>query len=229
MAWICSAGNGAFASKLSRKWVRFRSGSPAGAMRSSTCTKCTDCQGTSSFARARSICHGVRPPLTAMMKRPRVSTAPRASAAMILAASWATALASARICIFMAVSPVNSQTFLAIDNRVVPTTGRCDLRDFLRSPCHRFVLADRGARFQYWIDYGPCFFNIVLAGEIRGVPLHRLGEQPLVSVHRIRIVVLEHPQLDRAALHPLARALDPNPERNGDVRADAEAQVVGRR
>ena len=34
--------NGARSSKLSRRCVRFRSGSPAGAIFSSTCTTCTD-------------------------------------------------------------------------------------------------------------------------------------------------------------------------------------------
>src|SRR5262249_20776198 len=53
--------------------------------------------------------------------------------------------------------------------------------------------------------------------------------QSLVSIHRIWVVVFEQPQLDRAALHPLARALDPNPEPDGDVRADAEAQEIGER
>jgi hypothetical protein len=38
------------------------------------------------FVGARSISHGVRPPLTAMMKRPREGTAARASTAMIAAA-----------------------------------------------------------------------------------------------------------------------------------------------
>ena len=41
MAWTCSAGIGQCASRLSRRWVRFRSGSPAGATRSSTWTTCT--------------------------------------------------------------------------------------------------------------------------------------------------------------------------------------------
>ena len=36
MAWICSGRNGARASRLSRKCVRFLSGCPAGATRSST-------------------------------------------------------------------------------------------------------------------------------------------------------------------------------------------------
>src|SRR5262245_20221845 len=74
-------------------------------MRSSTCTTCTLFQGTSSFARARNICQGVWPPLTAMTKRPRAATAARASVAMISAALLATALASVSISIFMVALP----------------------------------------------------------------------------------------------------------------------------
>src|SRR5262249_17476748 len=44
--------------------------------------------------KARSINHGVRPPLTAMIKRPRAAMAARASAAMIAAALRATASSS---------------------------------------------------------------------------------------------------------------------------------------
>src|SRR5437870_12055562 len=57
--------------------------------------------GTSSPARARSICHGVWPPLTATMKRPRAFTAARDSVAMISAAFCATASASRNISIFI--------------------------------------------------------------------------------------------------------------------------------
>ena len=49
--------------RLSRRCVRLLSGSPGGTMRSSTCTICTASQGTDSPANARSICHGVEPPL----------------------------------------------------------------------------------------------------------------------------------------------------------------------
>ena len=42
------------------------------------------------------ICHGVRPPLTATMKRPRTATDARASAAINFAAAWATESAFVR-------------------------------------------------------------------------------------------------------------------------------------
>ena len=51
--------------------------------------------GTSSELNARSIAHGVRPPLTATTKRPRACTAARASSAMTSAARRATDSASA--------------------------------------------------------------------------------------------------------------------------------------
>ena len=76
--------------------VRLRSGSPAGATRSSTWKRCTKLQGTSSPASAASICHGVRPPLTAKKNQPRAATASRASAAMMAAPRRATAPSSSR-------------------------------------------------------------------------------------------------------------------------------------
>ena len=57
-------------------------------------------QGARSSANARSISHGVRPPLTAMMKRPREATAARASSAMIAAALRATTSSSGWTSIF---------------------------------------------------------------------------------------------------------------------------------
>ena len=50
--------------------------------------------------------HGVWPPLTAMMKRPRADTADRASAEMIAAAFRATALLSSSSSISIRASPV---------------------------------------------------------------------------------------------------------------------------
>ena len=88
--------------------VRFRSGSPAGAMRSSTWNRWTAFQGTSSSASARSICHGVRPPLTAKLKRPRAAAAARASAAMNCAARRAADAESGRTTTFK-VPPLRRQ------------------------------------------------------------------------------------------------------------------------
>ena len=55
---------------LDRRWVRFRSGSPSGATRSSTWKISTDAHGTSSCASSANMAHGVCPPLTANVKRP---------------------------------------------------------------------------------------------------------------------------------------------------------------
>ena len=81
--------------RLACRCVKLRSACPAGATRSSTCRMCTASQGRSSSTSARSMSQGVWPPLTAMTKRFRASTARRASAAMTAAASRATASASA--------------------------------------------------------------------------------------------------------------------------------------
>src|SRR6267378_582369 len=105
MAQIRSGRSEVCPSRFSYKCVRFRSGSPAGATRSSTCTTWTASQGTSSRARARSMSHGVRPPLSAMTKPPRAATAALASCATIAAASRATEPASANIRTFITASP----------------------------------------------------------------------------------------------------------------------------
>src|SRR5262249_46391654 len=180
MAWICSDVSGACSSKLSRKWVRFRSGSPAGAMRSSTCTTCTVFQGTSSFARARSICQGVWPPLTAITKRPRAAAAARASAAMISAALLATALASVSISIFMVAPSIEDGEWriddchslssilglLAAHYRIRPASGWYNfLVHFIRPPGTRLVLVDRSAGFEHRVNDAPGLFHIVLAGK----------------------------------------------------------------
>ena len=101
MAWMFSLGMGAFPKRLSWRWVRLRSGSPSGAMRSSIWKTWTRDQGTSSEARSLSMAQGVFPPLTARVKMPRAATASRAAAAMTPAAALATASSLARTSIFM--------------------------------------------------------------------------------------------------------------------------------
>src|SRR6266478_107925 len=68
-------------SRLSRRCVRLRSRGPAGATLSSSCTTCTFFHGTDSSDKARNICQGVCPLLTAMTKLPRAPTEAAASAA----------------------------------------------------------------------------------------------------------------------------------------------------
>src|SRR5262245_14040223 len=71
---------------------------------------CTFSQESCSLANARSINHGVRPPLTATMKRPRAAIAARASAAIIAAAVRATPSSSGWTSIFMRPIPVRGHS-----------------------------------------------------------------------------------------------------------------------
>src|SRR5262245_1127579 len=97
-----------------------------------------------------------------MRKRPRATTAARASAAMIAAALLATASASARTSVFTCAS--NSRS--TCDRGVLPATGRYNLLVNLgRPPGIRLVLVDRRLRFQHRIDDALGFFAIVFAGE----------------------------------------------------------------
>src|SRR5262245_55369214 len=191
IAWICSGRSGARESRLSRRCVRFRSGSPAGATRSSTCITCSRSHGTSCPARSRNICHGVCPPLTATTNRPRAATAARASAATNAAASRATASASPNTSIFMG---------LGGDLRVGPAArGHDTLLDLGWPPRAGLVVVDRRARLQHRIDDTPRLFHVILAREQGGVALHRVTQHPLVGIHLVRVGVTGSHHLSRRA------------------------------
>src|SRR5258708_12980504 len=124
--------------------------------------------------------HGVWPPLTAMMKRPRPAIAARASAAINLAASWATESASANISIFMKTSPSG----LTIHDRVLPASDGGDFGiDFARSPAVRLVFNHRRIRFQYRVDNSPCLFDLALSRKHRRVSRHSVSQHPFISIH----------------------------------------------
>src|SRR3984885_15969833 len=107
---------------------------------------CTAAQGTSSVARARSMIHGVCPPLTARVKRPREATASRALAAIVTAPACATDTASFNtsnlIGFLQAESSATNESEVKTKNRVriyiAASSGnpRCEVKIFLytRSP-----------------------------------------------------------------------------------------------
>jgi hypothetical protein len=84
---------GAWESRLSRRCVRLRSESPAAQCVHRLERHARLAHGISALASARSICQGVRPPLTAITKRPRAATAERASGSDYLSGSAATSSA----------------------------------------------------------------------------------------------------------------------------------------
>src|SRR5271157_618673 len=173
-------------------------------MRSSIWNTCTLFQGTSSPASARSMIHGVCPPLTAIMKRPRAATAARASAAMVAAAARATDSSSSNTSNFMPVSPLRNSATLAHSSsthrlsssfgqglerlhlrrrRILPATCGRDLSNLARSPGIRIVFVNRRDRLQHGINDPPRLFHVVLASELRGVSRHGVSQQPLISFH----------------------------------------------
>src|SRR5262249_58016852 len=100
-----------------------------------------------------------------MMKRPRATTASRASAAMIAAALLATASASARTSVFTCASTSRSTCYLG----VLPAAGRCNVLVHLgRPPGIRLVFVNGGLRFQHRIDDAPRLFDVVLPGKQGG-------------------------------------------------------------
>src|SRR5262249_43479352 len=77
-------------------------------------------------------------------------------------------------------------TALPFEDWVLPAARRCERQACLaRPPGPRFVIVQGGHVPEDRAHDAPRRLDVVLAGEIRGVPLHRLREQPLVSVHRV--------------------------------------------
>src|SRR5262249_24312637 len=154
-------------------------------------------QRTASSASARSMSHGVWPPLTAMTKRPRSATAVRASEAISSAALWAAASASATTSICTRAPPIAknlSRAGLAGQRRlcccghagiVPPSAGRNALIGLRRTPVSWLVFEDRRAFFQHRIDDAPGLLDVIFPGEQGGVSLQRIPKDALVSVHLV--------------------------------------------
>src|SRR5580704_2949751 len=182
--------------------------------------------------------HGVCPPLTAMIKRPRSATAARASAAMIAAASRATASASAKTSIFIKnvshspkISPADRLMSLLccliFHNRVLPASNWCNfLVRFARSPGIRIVFAEGGPGLQDWIDDSPCLFDIILSGKQGRVSRHSISQDTFIRIHLVRARVPADDHLVRLADRILARSDDIHAEGHGDLGADPEPEIV---
>ena len=75
----------------------------------------------------------------------------------------------------------------------------------------------------------PTRFDDVLAGEERGVAVHRVAEQPLVGVHVVAGVLRAPPTARRACLSASRPAcLMHRADRDRHLRTEAEAHVVAR-
>src|ERR1700689_2418859 len=174
---------------------------------------CTAAQGTSSVARARSMIHGVCPPLTARVKRPREATASRALAAIVTAPACATDSASFNtsnlIGFLQTESSATNVSQIKTKNRVrihvAASSGslRCDAKifsvrrgwiipasrgqkrlvDFTGAPTPLFIFIDRSAAPQDRINDSPSFLHVVLTREQSGVACHGVAQDSLVRIH----------------------------------------------
>ena len=192
--------------------------------------------GTSSSASARSISHGVWPPLTAMTKRPACRDAPRArrSRSMPRPARRATASASRSIdrsrMVSRRVRPPSTVS-AALDDRILPAVVRARRRvDLARAPGARLVLDTPGCP--------PAAPDRRCATPPRRSPRARTacGRRSSRRPARAR----RRPSRRRRdggsrAARPAARSTvvlgvhHRRAERDRDLGADAEPEVVGRR
>src|SRR5262245_3114413 len=192
-------------------------------MRSSTWNRCTSAHGTFSSARARSMSHGVWPPLTASAKHPRAPTAVRASPAMNAAARLATVTSSPSTSVFIAALP------LRCHGRVLPAArGVNVLIDLPRPPGARLVFVDRRALLQDRVDDAPRLFDVILSCEQRAIAGHGVAEHALVGIHLFRAGAVTRQQLhlltDLLVFHVHHRRA----EGDGYLGADAEPEMVRR-
>ena len=88
------------------------------------------------------------------------------------------------------------------------------------------VLVDRRRDAEDRLHDLPGALDGVLAREQRRVALHGVAEQAFVGAHRIFARIVHHRELRQPAHHGLARVLDARAERDLDVGAEPEAQVV---
>src|SRR5262249_1764756 len=110
-----------------------------------------------------------------MMKQPRAATAARASPAMKVAPTRATASASARASIFM-----------SSHRRLMPAVGGRNPRvAFPRSPGAGLIFVDGRAGLQHGIHDPPRLFDVVLPREQRSVAVHGVSQHALVGVHLV--------------------------------------------
>src|ERR1700728_4998969 len=129
------------------------------------------------------------------------------------AASWSCAAAGAL--------PV-----LGLRARVMPVARALhQLVSLRRTPAPRRVLDGGGGGMQQRIDDRPRRFYLVLARKMRGVADERGADQHLVGIHVVALL-LRHEQLDVFAGHHRAGLLGVGAERDCNIGADTDTQVI---
>ncbi len=110
---------------------------------------------------------------------------------------------------------------------VGPAAGRLDVVvDFFGAPGAGVVGVDGRVGFQNGVDDAPGFFDVVLAGELGWVAGHGVAEEDFVGLHFIGLGVVMREQFGLLADEGLAGGHHGDAERDVDVGADAEAQII---
>src|SRR4029077_4619829 len=132
---------------------------------------CTPAQGISSSASARSMIHGVWPPLTARAKRPRAAIAARASSAIVVAAALATESASLYTAYFIGLlqsagklAKARTRLRLAGDHYFVCRLGRNP--EIFLVHCDRVNPAPRGTNCFVDLTWTPCALVVFIDGSV---------------------------------------------------------------
>jgi len=83
-------------------------------------------------------------------------------------------------------SYAHSRKFILLPDRSgldVPANSRRDSLGFGRSPAFWLVFENRCIRLERWVNNSPRFFDVIFAGEQRGVPGPSRHRALVVSVH----------------------------------------------
>jgi hypothetical protein len=104
--------------------------------------------------------------------------------------------------------------------------ARDDALGLGRTPGAGLVGVDRRDVAENGIDDRPGGLDAVLSGEQGGLAHHRVGDQPFIGLHLLRVLMAEG-ELDVFAHHGLAGRLRSRPDGDHDLRAQSEPDIVG--
>ena len=111
--------------------------------------------------------------------------------------------------------------------RRIPAAGRDGtLVHLVRSPRMRFVSIQRGVLVEDPINDPPGFFDVVLTGKQRRIADHGIAEDALVGGHFAGTRITAGDKLNVGTLSSFHKGCDGDHHGHGDLRTEAEAQVV---
>ena len=82
---------------------------------------------------------------------------------------------------------------------------------------------------EHWLQDPPRLFDVVFTREARGIPMNRVAQQLLISGQPGRIRMLGCEQFDRLSRHLVPGFFYLSPDRDDQIRRDAESHIVGDR